>query len=90
MNKPELVAAMAQAAGISRDEATRALDGAVAAIRAALGDGDEARLFGFGTFSVRERAARMGRNPATGEAIEIAASRTPVFKASGALKSAIR
>ncbi len=63
---------------------------AVAAIRNALADGDEVRLVGFGTFSVRERAARMGRNPATGEAIKIAASCAPAFKASGALKSAIR
>lgn len=90
MHKPELVAAMAQAAGISRGAAAAALDGLLEAIGASLRDGEPVQLVGFGTFSVRDRPARTGRNPRTGEAIEIAASRAPAFNASAALKAALR
>ena len=89
MKKGELAAAMAEAAGISRATALKALDGAVAAIGASLQGGDEVRLTGFGTFTVRDRAARTARNPRTGESIEVAASRVPAFKASRTLKDAI-
>ena len=89
MNKTELVEAMAEAADISKAAAGRALDGMVAAITQALQDGDQVAIAGFGTFSVRERAARTGRNPQTGETIEIKASRNPAFKAGKGLKDAV-
>ncbi|HEB97770.1 MAG TPA: HU family DNA-binding protein [Sedimenticola thiotaurini] len=89
MNKTELVEAMAEAADISKAAAGRALDGMIAAITQALQDGDQVAIAGFGTFSVRERAARTGRNPQTGETIEIKASRNPAFKAGKGLKDAV-
>jgi len=89
MNKTELIDAMADAADISKAAAGRAFDGAVAAITEALAKGDQVSLIGFGTFVVRERAARQGRNPATGETIQIAASKSPAFKAGKALKDAV-
>lgn len=90
MNKSELIEAMAEAADISKSAAGRALDGLTDAIAAALKNGDTVSLVGFGTFSVKERAARTGRNPQTGASIEIAASKTPAFKAGKALKDAIQ
>ncbi len=89
MNKTELVDAMADAADISKAAAGRALDGMVEAITKALRDGDQVTVVGFGSFSVRERAARTGRNPQTGDTIQIKASRSPGFKAGKALKDAV-
>ncbi len=89
MNKKELAEAMAEAADISQAAAARALDGMVAAITQALKDGESVSIVGFGTFLVRDRAARTGRNPKTGETIQIAASRAPAFKAGKALKDAV-
>ena len=89
MNKTELIDAMADSADISKAAAGRAFDAAVAAITEALKNGDQVSLIGFGTFMVRERAARQGRNPQTGETIQIAASKSPAFKAGKALKDAV-
>jgi DNA-binding protein HU-beta len=89
VNKAELVDAVAESADISKAAATRAVDGMVAAVSTALQKGDQVSLVGFGTFSVKERAARTGRNPRTGETINIAASKNPVFKAGKALKDAV-
>lgn len=89
MNKAELIEAMADSADISKAAATRALDGMVDAITAAMKEGDQVSLVGFGTFSVKERAARQGRNPQTGETIQIKASNIPSFKAGKALKDAV-
>ncbi|MCP4289091.1 MAG: HU family DNA-binding protein [Gammaproteobacteria bacterium] len=89
MNKTELVDAMAESADISKAAAGRALDGLIEAITAALKEGNQVNVVGFGSFSVRERAARTGRNPQTGAAIEIKASKNPAFKAGKALKDAV-
>lgn len=89
MNKAELIDAVADAADISKASASRALDGALDTIAKALKQGDSVTLVGFGTFSVRERAARNGRNPRTGETIKIKASKVPGFKPGKALKDAI-
>lgn len=89
MNKAELIEAVAEEADISKASAARALDGALDAITNALKKGDTVTLVGFGTFSVRERAARSGRNPQTGETIKIKASKVPGFKPGKALKDAI-
>ena len=90
MNKSELIDAMAEAADIPKAAAGRALDGLMDAITVALKDGDAVSLIGFGTFAVKERAARSGRNPRTGETIEIGASKIPSFKAGKALKDAVQ
>jgi DNA-binding protein HU-beta len=90
MNKSDLIEAMADAGDISKTAAGRALDALTDAIAVALKNGDTVSLIGFGTFSVKERAARTGRNPQTGASIEIAASKTPAFKAGKALKDAIQ
>ncbi|MBI1732660.1 MAG: HU family DNA-binding protein [Gammaproteobacteria bacterium] len=89
MNKAELIDAVADAADISKAAATRAVDGALDAITKALKKGDAVTLVGFGTFSVRKRAARQGRNPRTGEVIKIKASKAPGFKAGKAFKDAL-
>jgi len=89
MNKSELIEAVAQSADLSKAGASRAVDAVVESITAALKQGDQVTLVGFGTFSVRERAARTGRNPRTGETINIAASKVPGFKAGKALKDAV-
>ncbi|AKH20228.1 MULTISPECIES: HU family DNA-binding protein [Sedimenticola] len=89
MNKTELIDAMADSADISKAAAGRALDGMIAAITEALKSGDQVSVIGFGSFSVRERAARTGRNPQTGATIEIKASKNPSFKAGKALKDAV-
>lgn len=89
MNKSELIEAMAEAGDISKAAAARALDGMVDAITNALKNGDQVSLIGFGTFSVKERAARTGRNPQTGATIDIAASKIPGFKAGKSLKDAV-
>ena len=89
MNKNELVSAVATEAGLSRADATKAVDAVFSCITDALKQGDEVRLVGFGTFLVSERAASTGRNPRTGEAIQIAASKQPKFKAGKTLKDAL-
>ncbi|MCZ6718600.1 MAG: HU family DNA-binding protein [Gammaproteobacteria bacterium] len=89
MNKSELIDAIAQSADISKAAAARALEAALDTITGALKRGDPVTLVGFGTFNVRQRAARSGRNPRTGETIFIKASKNPAFKAGKALKDAI-
>ena len=89
MNKAELIDAVAAAADLSKASATRALDAALDSIANALKTGDQVTLVGFGTFAVKARAARQGRNPRTGETIQIAASNVPGFKAGKALKDAV-
>jgi len=90
MNKSDLIEAMAEAGDISKTAAGRALDALTDAIAVALKNGEAVSIIGFGTFSVKERAARTGRNPQTGASIEIGASKTPGFKAGKALKDAIQ
>ncbi|MDE0039700.1 MAG: HU family DNA-binding protein [Gammaproteobacteria bacterium] len=89
MNKSELTDVIADEADISKASAARALDAALNAIQESLQNGEPVALVGFGTFSVRERAARTGRNPRTGEEIEIAAAKLPAFKPGKALKDAL-
>jgi len=89
VNKAELIDAVADGADISKAAATRAVDTFIDAVTRALKAGDTVTIVGFGTFLVRERAARTGRNPRTGETINIAASRVPAFKAGKALKDAV-
>ena len=89
MNKGELIDAVAGRAGLSRADATKAVDGVLDAITATLADGGSVSLVGFGTFTVKARAARMGRNPRTGEAIHIQASNVPGFQAGKGLKAAV-
>ena len=90
MNKVELIAAVAEKAGLTKKDAEKAVAAVVGSIEAALVAGEKVQLIGFGTFEVRERAARTGRNPQTKEAIKIAASKQPVFKAGAALKNAVK
>lgn len=89
MNKTELVDAIAAAADITKVQAGKALDAVLESITETLKKGDKVTLIGFGTFETRERAARTGRNPQTGEEISIAASTTPAFKAGKKLKDAL-
>lgn len=89
MNKGELIDVVAEDAGLSKADATRAVDTVIAAITKALKADDQVALVGFGTFSVKKRAARQGRNPRSGETIQIAASKVPGFKAGKALKDAV-
>ena len=89
MNKNDLVAAVADAASLSKADAAKAVDGVFESITSSLRGGSEVRLVGFGTFSVANRKASEGRNPRTGERIHISASRQPKFKAGKALKSAV-
>lgn len=89
MNKSELIDAVAAGADISKAAAGRAVDAMVDAVTGALKNGESVNLVGFGTFSVRERAARTGRNPRTGQSITIKAARNPAFKAGKALKDAV-
>ena len=89
MNKGELIESVAAGAGMSRADATKAVDAVLASVTSTLSGGGSVSLVGFGTFSVKARAARMGRNPRTGEAIQIKASNVPGFKAGKALKEAV-
>ena len=89
MNKGELIESVAASAGMSRADATKAVDAVLESITRTLAGGGGVSLVGFGTFSVKARAARMGRNPRTGEAIQIKASNVPGFKAGKALKDAV-
>ncbi|MEJ6113342.1 nucleoid-associated protein HU-beta [Aeromonas salmonicida] len=89
MNKSQLIDKISDGADISKAAAGRALDAFIDAVGEALKEGDQVALVGFGTFAVRERAARSGRNPQTGATIEIAAGKVPAFKAGKALKDAV-
>ncbi len=89
MNKNELIAEVANTAGMSKIDAGRALDGVFDSISASLKKGDEVRLVGFGTFSVANRRATQGRNPRTGAPITIKASKRPKFRAGKALKESV-
>ena len=89
MNKNDLVAAVASSTGLSKADSAKAVDGVVASITSSLSGGTEVRLVGFGTFSVSHRKATMGRNPRTGERIQIAATIVPKFKSGKALKAAV-
>jgi DNA-binding protein HU-beta len=88
-NKAELIEAIADAADLTKADAGRALDGFIAAVTGALKKGETVSLVGFGSFVVKERAARQGRNPQTGKTITIAAAKIPSFKAGKALKDAV-
>ncbi len=89
MNKNELIDRIANSADISKAAAARAVDATIAAVSAALKEGGEVSLVGFGTFFVGRRAARTGRNPQTGESIEIKEAKVPKFRAGKALKDAV-
>lgn len=89
MNKGELIDAVANSADLSRSDATKAVDAVLDSIQKELANGGSVSLVGFGTFNVKARAARMGRNPRTGEAIQIRASNVPGFKAGKGLKDAV-
>ena len=89
MNKSELIDAVAASADLSKAAATQAVDAVLSAVSKSLKKGDQVTLVGFGTFLVRERAARTGRNPRTGDEIQIAAQKVPAFKAGKALKDAV-
>ena len=89
MNKAELIAAVAEKATLSKKDSEAAVNAALEAITAALQDGDKVQLVGFGSFEVKKRAARTGRNPRTKEVVEIPASKVPVFKAGKALKDIV-
>ena len=89
MNKNDLIAAVAASAGLSKTDATQAVEGVFNSISGTLSGGGEVRLVGFGTFSVSHRKAATGRNPRTGERIQIAATNVPKFKSGKALKAAV-
>jgi DNA-binding protein HU-beta len=89
MNKQELIGAVAETTGLSKNDAGKAVEGVFEAIGTALQKGDEVRLVGFGTFSVTKRKASTGRNPRTGEPMKIKASTQPKFKAGKGLKDAV-
>ncbi|MBF0144252.1 MAG: HU family DNA-binding protein [Magnetococcales bacterium] len=89
LNKTELVDKVSKESGLNRVQAASAVDAVVSVIQAALKSGDSVSLVGFGTFSISERAARVGRNPRTGQEIQIPASKQPRFKPGKALKDAV-
>lgn len=89
MNKSEFIDAIAEDAGLTKTDAAKALDAMISVVTDTLKEGDQVTLVGFGTFSVKKRNARTGRNPRTGEAIKISASNNPSFKAGKALKDAL-
>jgi DNA-binding protein HU-beta len=90
MNKSELIAKVAETSELSKKDATKAVESVFEAISDALKGGDKVQLVGFGNFEVRERSARKGRNPQTGQEIDIAASKVPSFKPGKALKDVIQ
>ena len=90
MNKSELVSSVAEGADISKADAAKAVDAMVAGISGALSKGEQVTIIGFGTFSIRERAARQGRNPQTGKPMKIAASKSVGFKAGKQLKDSVQ
>jgi len=89
MNKSQLVAKVAEKAGLTKKDAEKAVNGLFASVQEALVSGEKVQMIGFGTFEVKNRAARTGRNPQTGAEIKIAASKNPAFKAGKALKDAV-
>jgi len=89
MNKTELIAVVAEKTGLTKKDAEAALSATLAAVTDALIAGEKVQLVGFGSFEVKERAARTGLNPRTGESLTIAAAKSPVFKAGKALKDAV-
>ncbi|MCG8491597.1 MAG: HU family DNA-binding protein [Sneathiellales bacterium] len=89
VNKNDLVAAVAELSGLAKADANKSVDAVLEAVTNALASGDDVRLVGFGTLSVAERKASEGRNPRTGETIQIAASKQPKFKAGKALKDSV-
>jgi DNA-binding protein HU-beta len=89
MNKAELISSVAEKTELTKKDSEKAVNAILEAIGAALGKGDKVQLVGFGTFEIRERAARKGRNPQTGEEINIAAAKVPVFKAGKSLREAV-
>ncbi len=89
MNKAELINAVAEKAGLSKKDAELAVNAVIDSITEALVKGGKVQMVGFGSFEVKERAARLGRNPRSGEEIQIPASKMPVFKAGKALKDAV-
>ena len=90
MNKAELIATMAETYGVSKKDTEQVLNAFIATVQKTLKQDGKVQIPGFGSFEVRERAARSGRNPLTGEAIEIAAAKVPAFKAGKGLKNAIQ
>ena len=90
MNKSDLIQAVAEKSGLTKKESTSAVDAIINGISDSLAKGENVQLIGFGTFEVRNRKAREGRNPATGEAIKIKASKAPAFKAGKALKDKVK
>ena len=90
MNKTELIAAMAETSGLSKKDCDAALTAFITAIETALKSGEKVQLIGFGSFEVKERAARTGRNPRTKETIQIPEAKVPSFKAGSALKDAVK
>ena len=90
LNKTDLTNKVAETVELSKKDAARAVDAVFESIQTALKNGDKVQLIGFGNFEVRERAARKGRNPQTGEEIEIAASKLPVFKPGKGLKDSVK
>jgi len=90
MNKSELIAAIADKADLSKADAGKAVDAFVEVVAKALKKNDKVSLVGFGTFAIRKRAARQGRNPKTGAVLKIAASKNPTFKAGKALKDSVK
>lgn len=89
MNKSELIASVAEKASLTKKDAEKAVGAFMDSVQEALTAGDKVQLVGFGTFEIRERAARKGRNPQTGEEIDIAAARVPVFKAGKQLREKV-
>ena len=89
MNKTELIAAAAESAGLTKKDTERVVNAAIDAITASLAEGEKVQISGFGTFEIKEREARVGRNPHTRESMEIPATRVPSFKASKALKDIV-
>jgi DNA-binding protein HU-beta len=90
MTKTDLIAKVADMAGMTKVDANKAVDAVVEAVQASLAKGEKVTWTGFGTFEVRNRAARMGRNPQTGAPLHIAASKTPAFKSGKSLKDAVK
>lgn len=90
MTKTDLIAKVADMAGMTKVDANKAIDAVVEAVQASLARGEKVTWTGFGTFEVRNRAARMGRNPQTGAPLHIAASKTPAFKSGKSLKDAVK
>jgi DNA-binding protein HU-beta len=89
LNKTELVSAVAEKTGLTKKDADKAVNALFEVVTETLADGERVQVVGFGTFEVRDRAARKGRNPQTGEVIDIAAAKLPAFKAGKALRQAV-